>query len=186
MIQYRRDLWQLVRTIPGGVVEVGVAEGNFSQEMLHWPIVFGTLYLVDRWVCVPTQKGDAANPQEWHDKNLARVKEQVVSERTRVIYLRGDSVDMAMRVPAKSLRLVYIDADHSYEGVMRDIRAWHPKLVQGGVMAFHDYLNPSYGVHAAVNDFCREKYLTLNTIPEDKPEDAGAWFLAHGYVEPHM
>jgi hypothetical protein len=183
-IQYRRELWKLVKNVPGGIAEIGVAEGNFSREMLDWPIVFSTLYCVDRWACVLSQKGDAANPQSWHDKNFARAKEQVKAITTSVVWLRGESVAVAMRIPNRSLRLVYIDADHSYEGVMNDIRAWHPKLVQGGVMAFHDYLNPSYGVHQAVMDFCKEKFLVLNEIPEDKSEDAGAWFLAHGYVDP--
>jgi hypothetical protein len=181
MIQYRRDLWKLVKDVPGGIAEVGVAEGNFSREMLDWPIVFSTLYCVDRWECVPTQKGDASCPQSWHDSNFAQAKQKLKSVRTAVTFLRGDSVQVAMRIPARSLRLVYIDADHSYEGVMSDIRAWYPKLVRGGVMAFHDYLNPSYGVHQAVLDFAREKFLEVNTLPEDKPEDAGAWFYAHTY-----
>ncbi len=184
MIQYRRELWKLVKTVPGGIAEIGVAEGNFSRDMLNWPIDFSTLYCVDRWTCVPGQRGDAAQPQAWHDRNYQLARQKTFSTKISVHFLQGDSVAMAMRVPAKSLRLVYIDADHSYDGVIRDIRAWYPKLVQGGVMAFHDYLNPRYGVHSAVNDFCREEYLTLNTLSEDKPEDAGAWFFAHGYVDP--
>lgn len=175
-IQYRRHLWQAVRYLVGGAAEIGVAQGNYSKEMLEWPINLSCLYLVDRWQSVPTQKGDAANPQEWHEANFKRMEEQVLPHKLRVVILRGDSVEMARRVPPNSLRLVYIDADHSYEGVMRDSKAWLPKLVPGGVMAYHDYLNPAYGVHRAVMDFAMENYFIVNTIPEDKDEDAGAWF----------
>lgn len=36
--------------------------------------------------------------------------------------------------------LLVIDADHSYDGVKRDIRAWWPVVKKGGLVFFHDYL----------------------------------------------
>jgi hypothetical protein len=38
-----------------------------------------------------------------------------------------------------SLDFVFLDADHSYEAVMRDIASWLPKVRAGGVLAGHDY-----------------------------------------------
>lgn len=180
-IQYRRELWQLLTGMMcGNAAEIGVAEGNFSRDMLDWPIKFPRLFLVDRWKCVISQKGDASNSQVWHDNNLAEVKRKIAKEENRVMILRGDSVEMANKVPDDTLVLVYIDADHSYEGVTRDIRAWIPKLRSGGVMAFHDYENPAYGVKKAVQDFCKRNKLDIYLIPEDKPADAGAWFKWKG------
>jgi ubiquinone/menaquinone biosynthesis C-methylase UbiE/predicted O-methyltransferase YrrM/glycosyltransferase involved in cell wall biosynthesis len=37
---------------------------------------------------------------------------------------------------------IFIDGDHSYEGVHRDISAYYPLLAPGGIMMFHDYLPP--------------------------------------------
>ena len=37
------------------------------------------------------------------------------------------------------VHLLFIDGDHSYKGVMADIDGWTPKIVPGGVVAFHDY-----------------------------------------------
>ena len=34
--------------------------------------------------------------------------------------------------------LLFIDGDHSYEGVRADFEVWSPHLVRGGVIAFHD------------------------------------------------
>lgn len=34
--------------------------------------------------------------------------------------------------------LVFIDADHSYEGVKGDFELWSPMIVSGGLVAFHD------------------------------------------------
>jgi MMP 1-O-methyltransferase len=34
---------------------------------------------------------------------------------------------------------VFVDGDHSKEGLTRDIEAWKPLVKKGGMMAFHDY-----------------------------------------------
>lgn len=177
-IKYRRDLWKVLAGSPCDVVEVGVAEGNFSRDILNWPVAIRRLYLVDRWTCTPNQKGDGSMPQSWHDNNLRQVHHKIagIGAERRVVFLRGSSVEMAFQVPDKSLALVYIDADHSYEGVKADIFAWLPKLVTGGVMAFHDYQATQYGVKRAVQEFCNDE-IVIHHIPEDKPEDAGAYFL---------
>lgn len=50
-----------------------------------------------------------------------------------------------------SLDYVYIDADHHYEAVVRDIDAWLPKVKRGGVIAGHDFAEyPGFGVIKAV------------------------------------
>lgn len=36
--------------------------------------------------------------------------------------------------------MVFIDGDHSYEGCKGDIEAWLPHIVEGGIIAVHDYL----------------------------------------------
>ena len=54
------------------------------------------------------------------------------------------------------LDLVFIDADHSYEGCIADIRAWMPKIKKGGYISGHDYENNEgdfkFGVTRAVNE----------------------------------
>lgn len=173
-IKYRRDLWQVCPP-EGAAAEIGVAEGNFAEEMLRWPVSWRHIYLVDRWQCVSTQKGDAANTQEWHTRNYLQVQARVAKYGPRAVILRGDSVEMAARVPDYTLAFVNIDADHSYGGVWADIQAWWPKLMPGGVMAFHDYENPSYGVKAAVQAFLKNIDYPLHLLPEDRMEDAGAY-----------
>ncbi len=37
-----------------------------------------------------------------------------------------------------SIRLLFVDADHAYEAVKRDVELWSPHVVTGGYMAFHD------------------------------------------------
>ena len=175
-IKYRRDLWKVIN-VPGNSAEIGVAEGFFSADILGWRISFPKHYMVDRWRCTPLVRGDSAQPQAWHDKNLADAQARVAPFGDRAVFLRGDSVLMADYVPDQSLALVYIDGDHSYAGVMGDILAWLPKVQKGGIIAFHDYENPSYGVKKAVNEFVARNAHYLHLLSEDKPEDAGAYFV---------
>lgn len=47
---------------------------------------------------------------------------------------------------------IFVDGDHSYEGVRQDIIDYFPLLAPGGIMMFHDYLPP-------LNDENREEIL---------------------------
>lgn len=188
-VHYRRDLWRLLplsmlpgtqtitQTVAGNVVEIGVAEGNFSFDMLKWPVHIPRLYMVDRWRSVNV-KGDSSMPQSWHDGNYLQVMRKIdeFDYHDRVMVLRGESTHVACRVPPRSLALVYVDGDHSFKGVTDDIHAWTSKLMIDGVMAFHDYENEAYGVRRAVQLFCNEHKIEIHRIREDKWEDAGAWF----------
>lgn len=59
-----------------------------------------------------------------------------------------DSAEAAKCFPDGSIDFIFIDADHSYEGVARDIAAWRPKMKFSGTMAGHDRVR--IGVHKAV------------------------------------
>lgn len=171
MIKYRRELNQIIDLLLPAV-EVGVAEGLFSADMLSWGLK--KLYMVDAWQHLE-QFGDGSNLQEWHDRNMESARERVKKYGDKAVILRGKSVEMAKKIPDNSLGLVYIDCDHSYQGVKMDIEAYWPKLVNGGIMAFHDYENNSYGVKRAVEEFALQNKLLIALLPEDKQEDAGAF-----------
>ncbi len=53
--------------------------------------------------------------------------------------LREDSATAAARFADGSLDLVFIDADHQYDAVLRDLEAWWPKISPTGRIAGHDY-----------------------------------------------
>ncbi len=177
-IKHRIQLNKLMpkRKLTG--VEIGVASGLFSNDMLmNWKIK--TLYLVDVWKCVATQKGDGSSPQPWHDFNFESMRRLMANHNKKTIIMQGFSVDMAAKIKDESLDFVYLDADHSYEGVMSDLMAWFPKLRPGGLVAGHDYLNVAYGVNQAVEEFCFDQtpLLAPLIIPEHKAEDAGFYFI---------
>lgn len=69
-----------------------------------------------------------------------------------IIHLWNEySYDIAPRVSDNYFDFIYIDGDHSYEGIKRDLELYLPKIKQGGVVAGHDYHNQWPGVMKAVN-----------------------------------
>lgn len=163
-IDSRTQLADLMRhfNLPMTVAEIGVAEGRLSTEMYNWGL--DHLYLVDIWERVPFIEGCGSFSQEWHDKNYEEVKARFIGKEN-VSILKGFSHKMAENVPDESLGLAYIDGDHTYNGVKSDREVWWPKLVPGGIMAFHDYKNPRYGVNRAVIEFVGE--VNVNVLIED-------------------
>jgi hypothetical protein len=150
-----------------------VAEGRFSVELMDNGIE--ALYLVDAWEQIPFITGCASFEDEWHDDNYKKVVDLFAGDK-RVCILKGFSHKMAKAVPDKSLGLVYIDSAHDYQSVKADIKIWKDKLVDGGIMAFHDFHDEGgYGVKRAVVEFTTDETL-INIIQEDgKLENIGAW-----------
>lgn len=168
-IKCRKDLHQLLNPVKKHlIVEVGVAEGYFSQLMSAW----GDMILIDNWATLD-QKGDGSNDQAWHDENYRQAKERCPN----ATFLKGISWEMAKQLTDESCSLIYIDACHSYECVYNDINAFYPKLEIGGIMGFHDYLSTEYGVKQAVDEFAGRNNLQMNIIPEFQDSDASAYFI---------
>jgi hypothetical protein len=51
---------------------------------------------------------------------------------------RMDTTEVSQLYPDRHFDFVFIDADHSYTGVLNDIRHWAPKVKMGGIVMGHD------------------------------------------------
>jgi hypothetical protein len=176
IIESRTQLVELMRylNLPLVATEVGVAESIWSSELLALGVE--KLYLVDIWENIPFIDGCASFDQEWHDKNYEQVKEKFAND-SRVVILKGFSHKMANEVPDESLGMVYIDADHSYHGAKADLHSWVRKVVKGGIVAGHDYLNPTYGVNRAVQEFTANEFPIHILEMEQGVNNAGFYFI---------
>lgn len=76
----------------------------------------------------------------------------------RCAIMKSDTVAAAAHVEDGSLDFVFVDADHSYAGVKRDLEAWLPKIRKGGFMTGHDI--HFEGVKKAVDEAFGDAYLT--------------------------
>ena len=63
---------------------------------------------------------------------------------------------------------MYIDADHSYEAVKKDLELCKIKTKPGGIIAGHDYNKEKFcGVVDAVNEFCLANNYYIEYMTED-------------------
>jgi glycosyltransferase involved in cell wall biosynthesis len=76
--------------------------------------------------------------------------DQLIKKFPCIVKLKGTSAEIARKFPNRSLDVVYIDADHKYNYVIKDIHLWLPKIKLGGIICGHDYNLDS--VFRAVND----------------------------------
>jgi hypothetical protein len=171
----RLELVSLLKELklPLIVAEVGVAEGRFSLDFLKAGVE--KLYLIDAWETL-NQKGDGGFGKEWHDDNYNGMLSRIDPFKRKVNILRGLSYEMSEEIKDNELSMVYIDADHSYDGVKRDLNAFYSKVKSGGIIAGHDYTNSDYGVFQAVAEFCKEKNYTPILIPENG-NDSSFYFI---------
>lgn len=110
------------------------------------------------------------------------VKKNLSGFEDRCVYIVKDSCKAANLFPDEIFDLIYIDGDHTYPGVMSDMKAWYPKLVKGGLFAGHDYFNDTCkGVRVAVNRFAKSKGKQVYTIDLniEKPtyDNFDWWFI---------
>ena len=80
-----------------------------------------------------------------------------------VTLVEGDSATQVGRLPLP-FDTVFVDGDHTYDGVIRDIRALIGRITAGGVLMFHDYYHPrnngdTVGVRRAVDELAPEARL---------------------------
>lgn len=167
----------MIAQLPMGsmIAEIGVHKGWFSCEMLNLPNL-GHLYLIDSW-CSRPEYNDPLSSAD-HEANLAETKYNIRGHIPggRVSIIRADS-DKAVtpeNFPKQpQLDAVYIDADHSYDAVLRDLRYWVQYVKPNGWIFGHDFTNNGmakkhkWGVIPAVGDFCDETDWRLVAVTEE-------------------
>ena len=120
--------------------EIGVSDGVNLQNLLSLNPEL-KMYGVDSYE-------SEGNELERYDEGIyeGRTKEKMVKHmekieskyapRLRMLYM--DTREASEFIPNEHLDFVFLDADHSYEGVMRDIELWGPKVKKNGLMMGHD------------------------------------------------
>lgn len=118
--------------------EIGCANGRTTEYLLRHNATL-KLFAVDLWQPVPAEVGGGRQYKNWDFDRIT----QLFHSRTkpyanRMEVLCGVSWEMADLVRDNSLDFIFIDADHEYESVVKDIKAWTPKLKPGGFVTGHD------------------------------------------------
>ena len=131
-------------------VEIGVDKGNFSKCLVEGTTI-EKFWSIDPWI---DDFGSEHRPGYFDKSGNVRYDQahsvlKPYIDSGRLSMLRFNSVDAASMVP-DNLDFVYIDGDHSLEGIFYDLYTWVPKVRVGGIVAGHDYKN---GPNSGMKDY---------------------------------
>jgi SAM-dependent methyltransferase len=186
---------RLLHFFPPGAVgaEIGVAEGRYSAAILE-AAQPALLHLIDPWSHLepgsdlhraseflagidPARAGDEADaPPPFNaagDADYARIVARFEAD-PRVRLHRQYSYKAAASFGPGHFDFVYLDGNHHYEFVLRDLEDFAARLKPGGLLFGHDYFEDAfaraehYGVIDAVGTFLKRsdfRFLMLTWEP---------------------
>lgn len=139
-------LYQLARFIAPQptVVELGSWKGRSTAWLAHAlrDRGAGRVLAVDTWAGTQNEPDHARRlagygPDQLYQEFLGNLRG--LGLEAQVEPWRMTTLEAARRWDrGVSIGLLYIDADHSYEGVRADFEHWSPFVVRGGVVVFDD------------------------------------------------
>jgi hypothetical protein len=141
------------------VVEVGSFQG--TSTML-FSMFCKTVYSVDCYDYPVPPSGRIPS----HDQTFVDAENIFLSrmnDMPNVIKVKKHSVDAALDFKDGSLDAVYIDAEHDYQNVLADVRAWKSKVKSGGIFCGHDWSLPFLSQILSNEQLINE----LNTYKDD-------------------
>jgi hypothetical protein len=165
----------IIERFPEGNIkgaEIGVYKAKMSQHLLN-SIPNLELYVIDRWseYTVKEKLGDKRSPMVYLKKDTwKKIHKKVIKIQKKyknMHIIRQDSGKASMKFKDNYFDFVFIDGDHSYKGVLKDIKSWYPKVKTGGYLSGHDYQRKT--VKKAI-----EKVFSINEIGLDYDR---TWFI---------
>jgi hypothetical protein len=152
------------------IVEVGSYKGRSTHALCSG--CPGTVTAVDHWIMMFGPRAGT-----FRAGALATFKENVGHFKNLNI-IQAPSLEAVLTFKDASIDMVFIDGDHSYEGVKADVLAWIPKAKK--LICGHDYHGATPGVIQAVEELFPGRFrvipqtniwaVDLEVKSGDKPE----------------
>jgi hypothetical protein len=130
---------QMLKGAKGTAVEVGTCWGGFA-EFLATKTGLEHIFCVDPYKVYPKDVyNDALNTitQEQCDMKYATVLERL-NKTKKITMMRCESERASLAFPDDSLMFVYIDGNHHFSEVLKDLCFWWTKVAPTGILAGDD------------------------------------------------
>ena len=124
----------------GVIVEIGCWKGKSTAKLasgsMRGPRI--KVYAIDNHLGPqnPRVKGKRKSSFTDFKKNIQYF------EFKKIIVPIHKKSENAVKTFKKPISLLFIDGDHAYREVKKDLELWFPKVLIGGTIAFHDNISP--------------------------------------------
>jgi predicted O-methyltransferase YrrM len=118
----RNHFMRAMRTHGGRMLEIGTFDGDFANANIIHLTPDQEYYMID----IAVRPKLKVRLDDWQND-------------ARIHFIKKTSIEAAKTFPDGHFDVVYIDACHSKKCVQDDIEAWLPKVVDGGILAGHDF-----------------------------------------------
>lgn len=129
------------------VLEIGVFEGETSKHLIN------ALPQGGQYVGIDIK-----------DYRTNATKASMTSKGKSIDFILGNSLDELSKLPSNHFDLIFVDADHSWEHIIKEFKLVEKVIAKGGVIAYHDTMHMEgprklveYAAHYGY------KNITLNT-----------------------
>lgn len=149
-------------SISPNILEIGVFKGEFLENIIKTCNIssIDAVDLFEGTQCSGDVNGN--NIIEYNLESSFLELSEKYKDMPHVKIIKSDSSKYLSSVENNYYDIIYIDGDHSYEGVKKDLEASFEKVKDGGFIMGHDYemnlekgKNPyNFGVKKAVDEFC--------------------------------
>ena len=145
------------------IAEIGICQGEHTTQLFK-RLNISKAYLIDPYEEHEEYlQSEPIKIQEVLNKDLKVAKINLNPYSKRIVWIKDYSDNVVDKIP--EVDFIYIDGNHSYNQVSRDLENYWNKIKVGGIFAGHDSCNKD--VINALIKFCYEKRLTLNISRED-------------------
>jgi len=146
-------------------VEIGVGFGKNAFNILS-SLDIKKLYLIDPYIMTKDKGVAGHNIVETDKESLKSASHQIKKMAIQNLKYFKDKIEwiydyseFASKLIPDNLDFVYIDGNHDYEAVKKDIELYHEKVKLGGLVAGHDYGGAD--VEKAVKEFYETEKVNL-------------------------
>ena len=145
--------------------EIGSWVGESAVTMYaHCPAHEVKIHCIDTWRGSDHDHTGNMARTMCNGKSIHDIFEHNVQQVNRAAFFdhSGRGHDIVAGFKDRSLDLVFIDAEHTYDAVAEDIRDWAPKLREDGILCGHDFNTNGFpGTTDAVMDYGLENDMVI-------------------------
>ncbi len=147
--------------------EVGIGYGLHAKNILLNSNI-EKLYLVDPMRPYGDLFAKDVNNNGGFEALVAQIKNILSPFNERYTFIRKPSLEVSENeISNESLDLVFVDGDHSYDAVCKDLRFWWNKIKLGGYILGDDYTRVHPGTIKAVDEFAKEYNLEMTILHKE-------------------